>query len=199
MSTARSPATLEASADGRVQRSARSRARIAEALLELVQEGEPRPTGEQVAARAGVGLRTVFRHFEDMESLHAEVHRRVEALIRPLVETPPSGHTLEERLQGLLQQRAAAFERMAPFKRAGEIERWHSPFLQRRHTDMVRGLRANLRRALPEIDTAPAPLRQAVELLLSYEAWQRLRHDQGLGKERAQEVLRDSVLALLAR
>jgi AcrR family transcriptional regulator len=51
-----------------VQRGARNRAAIVAALLELVGEGELEPTAEQVAERACVGTRTVFRHFADMES-----------------------------------------------------------------------------------------------------------------------------------
>ena len=54
-------------ADGRVLRGARTRERIVDAVFELVSEGTVRPTAEEVASRAGVGIRTVFRHFDDME------------------------------------------------------------------------------------------------------------------------------------
>ena len=54
------------SLDGRRQRSARSRAAIIEASFELMQEGVLAPTAQQIAERAGVGIRSFFRHFEDM-------------------------------------------------------------------------------------------------------------------------------------
>ena len=57
----------KAEVDGRFRRSVRSRERILDALRELVSEGNLRPTGQQVAARASVSLRTVFRQFDDME------------------------------------------------------------------------------------------------------------------------------------
>lgn len=60
-----------AAKDGRRRRSAQSRDRIVEALLDLVAGVVVTPSAEAVAARAGVGLRTVFRHFRDMESLSA--------------------------------------------------------------------------------------------------------------------------------
>ncbi len=104
----------EQEVDGRVQRSVRSRERILEALVELVQEGELQPTGEQVATRAGVGLRTVFRHFEDMESLYAEIQARLQRLFQPLLAAP--------LVEGGLRERAS--ERMAPFKRSDRLRRW---------------------------------------------------------------------------
>ena len=39
---------------------------------------------------------------------------------------------------------------------------------------------------------------EALDLLLSYEAWSRLRHDQGLSVKRAKETLEAAVRRLLA-
>jgi AcrR family transcriptional regulator len=55
--------------DGRRLRSVRSRELIIEAMLNLVAEGILVPTAQQVAERADVGIRSVFRHFADMESI----------------------------------------------------------------------------------------------------------------------------------
>ena len=71
--------------DGRVQRGARNRELILDALFTLVASGDLQPTAEEVAQQAGVGTRTVFRHFDDMESLYAEMSARVEKEIRPLL------------------------------------------------------------------------------------------------------------------
>ena len=57
--------------DGRLLRTERSRQLIIEALHELINEGILVPTAQNVADRAGVGIRTVFRHFADMETLFA--------------------------------------------------------------------------------------------------------------------------------
>ena len=64
--------------DGRRRRSVRSRQRIVEALLGLIRDGEMHPSAAQVAQKAGVSLRTVFRHFEDMESLNREMGAIIE-------------------------------------------------------------------------------------------------------------------------
>jgi len=61
------------SVDGRRQRGQDNRARIVAAMMDIVREGQIAPSAEQVAARADVGLRTVFRHFQDMDSLYREM------------------------------------------------------------------------------------------------------------------------------
>ena len=93
--------------DGRVQRSIRSRQRILDALVELVEEGELQPTGQQVADRAGVGERTVFRHFEDMETLHAELSGRLRREVAPLLEGRRPEGSLRERVAALVARRVA--------------------------------------------------------------------------------------------
>ena len=85
-------------ADGRVRRSQRSGQAIVEALMELVGEGVLEPTAQQVAERAHVGIRTVFRRFSDMESLFAEMDARLQAEAVPLL--------LGGRPQGRLAERA---------------------------------------------------------------------------------------------
>ena len=182
--------------DGRVLRSLRSRQQIADALADLVRGGELMPTAEQVAERAQVGLRTVFRHFQDMETLYAEVDGRIRGSFRERVLEQVSG-TLPLRVRRLIAQRAGLFEAVAPFKHSEALRRWNSPFLQKSHAEMVRELRQHLRRALPELDSVSGELQQAIELLTSFEAWDRLRREQSLGRERAQTLVSDAVLALL--
>ncbi|KCZ53122.1 TetR/AcrR family transcriptional regulator [Hyphomonas pacifica] len=65
--------------DGRRQRSERSRAQIIEAMFALIQEGDISPSAAGVTERSGVGLRTVFRYFEDMDSLYGETSEIVTA------------------------------------------------------------------------------------------------------------------------
>ena len=55
--------------DGRLLRSERSRRLIIESMINLVDEGFLVPTAQQVAQRADVGIRSVFRHFDDMDDI----------------------------------------------------------------------------------------------------------------------------------
>ena len=55
----------------------------------------------------------------------------------------------------------------------------------------------DLQAELPELERYPDPVRQVVELLTSFEAWDRLRVEQGLSRARAEESLRAALLSLL--
>ena len=72
----------QTSSDGRIQRSERSRQLIIEAMIDLINNGNLIPTAQQVADQAGVAIRTVFRHFTEMEKLYGEI----DASIRPVYE-----------------------------------------------------------------------------------------------------------------
>ena len=74
--------------DGRINRSVVTRKKIVTALTALVYEGHLTPTAEQVAQRAEVGLRTVFRHFDDMDSLYREISLDLEAQGKRLATAP---------------------------------------------------------------------------------------------------------------
>lgn len=177
--------------DGRLRRSERSREAIVGALLELIGSGVPAPTARQVAERGGVGIRSVFRHFSEMESLYAAMDARLEREARRMFLGGERTGSLEERARGFVHQRAAVFERIAPFKRAANLQRPRSRFLDRRHRAMQRELRADLLAWLPELRSAQAAVVDAFDLLGSFEAWDRLRTEQGLGAK--------AVVATLAR
>ena len=185
--------------DGRALRGARNREKIVDALLELVREGELLPTAEQVSQRAGVGTRTVFRHFDDMENLNGEVQAAIKLEIDPLLGEPRSTGTLAQRAQAMIERRIAIFERIAPFMRSGDIQRWNTPFLQRNHAESTRRMRADLLRWLPELADVDDDRLEAIDLFTSFDAWNRLRVDQRLGRERTQQVIEASVIALLGK
>lgn len=184
-------------ADGRTRRSERSRLAMADAVYELVGEGVLRPTAHQVAERAGVGIRTVFRHFSEVDALLGEVAQRVRAELEPVLRQAPPVGSLEQRGRELVRRRAAFYERMAPYSRSGNIQRWRSPYLQGEHAETVRALRETLETAIPEVAAAAPDLRAALEMAASFEAWDRLRSDQRLGPARTQAAIERTVLALL--
>jgi AcrR family transcriptional regulator len=189
-----------ASGDGRVQRGERNRKVIVEAVVELVRAGNIRPTAEQVARRAGVGTRTVFRHFDDMESLHAEMNELVTAEILPLLEDRHVLGNRSQRVQELVRWRVRIFERIAPFKRASNHHRPRSAYLQEKHAELNRRLRADIAACLEaELKIGAESLLDAVDLITSFEVWDRLRSDQRLGRDRAARVVEQSLHALLAR
>ena len=187
--------------DGRVQRGARNRELILDALFALVGSGEHQPTAEQVAQQAGVGTRTVFRHFADMESLYCEMNARVEKEVRPLLRGDLPTGDLSTRVTAWVDQRALVFERISPFLLSGQSVRHRSRFLQENHARFCRVLRADLERGFAkELDrgSGTSLLLDALDVVASFEAWHRLRVDQGLGRARAARVVKQSLLAIFA-
>lgn len=193
------PPAAEPSADGRRRRGEDSRARIVQAMLDLVREGHVAPSAELVAARAEVGLRTVFRHFKDMESLYREMSSVIEGELLALAETPFKAVGWRERVLELVERRGWAYERIAPFKRASEIHRHQSETLALDNAKLVAGAREILRRELPANLAANQDIFEAIDLLLSFDAWRRLRQDQELSPQAAKGVLQQMILATLDR
>lgn len=197
MATPRRKAAEIVPLDGRRQRSDASRRRIAEAMIELIREGEVAPSADRVAERAGVGRRTVFRLFDDMDGVYREMHAVMVARLQPMFLAPFAGQTWRERLDEVVERRARMFEEMAPVKSAADAHRYHSSFLQTEHKRLTRLQRDTLLAILPRSIASQADKVEALDLTLSFEAWRRLREEQSLPVKRAIEVLRRMTRALV--
>ena len=185
-------------ADGRVNRSIATRKKIVDALVVLVHEGHFSPTAEQVAARAQVGLRTVFRHFDDMDSLYREISMDLDAMVEPLLHQRLDAPTWQERLLRSIDLRIEIYERLSPIYVAAQVHRHESKYLAGNLMDSTRLQRDLLKRLLPTAVARQATLLDALDLMLSFDAWIRLRREQGLAKAAARDVMRLGARALLA-
>ena len=185
--------------DGRLNRSILTRKKIVDALTALVYEGVLAPTAEQVAQRADVGLRTVFRHFDDMDALYREISLDVDAQITPLLQMRLDAPTWQARVLQSIDLRGEIYDRLAPVYLAAQVHRHASAYLARNMMESAGLQRDLLRRLLPPAVAQDAPLLDALDLLLSFEAWVRLRREQGLTSDQARAVMRLGVQALLDR
>jgi AcrR family transcriptional regulator len=166
-------------------------------MLELMRAGDVSPGAELVADRARVGLRTVFRHFKDMDSLYREMAHVIAAELREVASRPFKAETGRDRILELIERRSHAYEKIAPFKSASDAHRHRSPFLAAHDGQLAMQSREILTRLLPEDLARDATKLEALDLLLSYEAWSRLRREQGLTPHRAREVLDAEVRRVL--
>jgi AcrR family transcriptional regulator len=183
--------------DGRRHRSQKSQARIVNAMLELVAKGNLAPSADQIADIAKVGRRSVFRHFSDMDTLYREMSESIAATmgstaLRPFQATGWVGQVLE-----LVDRRAMGFEKMRPFLLAAQVHRHRSVFLRTSHAQFVEMLRKALVGILPKEVAGDAVMVEALDMLLSFESWCRLRDDQGLGVAKSKRVLKQAIEALL--
>jgi AcrR family transcriptional regulator len=184
--------------DGRIIRRFNNRRRIVAAMLELVRAGAISPGAEEVAARAGLGLRTVFRHFDDMNSLYREMAEAMRHELQPIVAAPFASRDWKGMLAEMVDRRARLFERAMPFKDAADVHRHRSLFLRKDYQRMRSEERAALAAALPAALKNDRKFFEALALVLSFAAWQHLRRDQKQGASQARETVEFAVRSLLA-
>jgi AcrR family transcriptional regulator len=181
--------------DGRKARADGNRRRIAHAMIELLRQGETDPNAERIAAHAGVGRRTVFRLFDDIDGLYREMHAIMLARVAPILTAPIAGATPQARLTDIIERRARAFEEILPIKTAADRVRHRSVFLTEGHERLTAMQREVILFVAPK--KLARETREALDLALSIETWRRLRPEQKLSLKSAKAVLRRMVEALL--
>ena len=186
--------------DGRTLRSLRTREAIVDATIGLLEDGDLRPTAPRVAERASVSVRSVFQHFDDLESLHAAVAERLVERVAALVPPIDPDGPLEVRLDRFVRQRSLLLEAVTPIRRAADV---HGPFsteITARLRDGQAFLRAALRHTFgPELGKRPGEddRLDALDMALSWSTWDGLRAGLGRSQEEAARVLRSMAAAVL--
>lgn len=183
--------------DGRKQRSERSRLAIVDAMLDLIEGGRIEPSAAEIAERAGVSARTVFRHFEEMDSLYREMTERMEAQIMPIVQQPFTADGWRAQLGELLDRRAMIYERIMLLKIAASIRRFSSDYLMFNYQRFIHLERVGLENVLPSDTRKDAVLMSAVEMCAGFQTWRRLRQDQNLTPDQSRDVVRLAIGKLL--
>jgi len=188
--------------DGRRLRTERTQTAVVDAMLDLYREGVLRPSAPEIAQRAGVSERTVFRLFDDLESLTTTVLERQTARVGHLFAAPDTSGGREERIDALLAQRLTLYEEVAPVMRAARL---CLPFsAAARDAVQARGrlLRRQVERQFrPELDGLSPPergeLETALDITLGLETLEVLRATNGLSVPETRAVLVRMVRALL--
>lgn len=182
--------------DGRRRRSQQSRDRIIAAMMALVEEGQISPIAEQVAERAQVGLRSVFRHFKDMDSLFAEMAVRLSRHYQPAL-APFVSPDWRGRLGEVVERRVTAYEVLLPYKRAADAHRHASPAIQSNYVQTGQLLRNRLKSLLPPHLESDSNALETLDFLLSMESWQRLRLDQKLSVDTARVIIEAQIKSVV--
>ena len=184
--------------DGRRLRSERSRQAMINAALILIEEGNFAPTAKQISARAGVGIRSFFRQFEDMDQFFAAVDEHtVGSFWESFLHEGDREGTLTERLDSIVATYAKAFEEHRSLLLATKSLRWSSRVLKENYERYQQISRANKERWLPEMSQLPLDERELADAYLSFEMWHRLRDIQGLSCSAAQAVILKALTRLL--
>ena len=174
--------------DGRRLRSARTRQLVIEAYMELLRDNPAIPTAAQIAERAGYSVRSVFERFPDLHALRvAAVDYALAKGIDQVWSAGPDGDR-QARLKAHVERRAHICEQWLPLWRALNMNKGDSKELEIR----IRLIRGEIIRRIevmykPELSTlADVPRRQtvlAIEALIDFESWGRMREFFGLSKQ----------------
>ncbi|CAI8189250.1 MAG: HTH-type transcriptional repressor FabR [Alphaproteobacteria bacterium] len=183
--------------DGRRQRSERSRAAIITAALNLIDNGNFAPTAREIAEEAGIGLRSFFRHFDDMEALMETIDQHMREFYESLFVRPFKSGTLEERIEDIIIDRSEAYERLKKLMMTSQAQLWRSKVVQKNYARNQKGLRKHLDKWLPELAKLPAAHREAVHAAASFENWHRLRQHQKLNISDARMAMMVAIKSLL--
>jgi len=195
--------TAPTAVDGRNLRAERTRTALAAAYLDLLTEGDLRPTAERIAGRAGVSPRSVFKHFPDREALFAAASEIQEGRIRDLMgDLPDPSAPLEERIDAFVDQRARFHEFVSPVRRSALLTEPFSPVIAERLKMAREAGAAHVDHVFaPELGAvrgrAREDLRAALCAVSAWPTWESLRRHQGLPADRARSVLRQMVAAQL--
>ena len=191
-------AVAKTAVDRRVARGEETRRRLAEALISLLEDGAAQPAAREIAERAGVSLRLVFHHFEDMEQLlRSAVAVQVDRHWSRLRPVDP-GLPLGERIERLVRQREVLYEAIGPVRRAAARVELGSPTVAAELEHARTGLRRGLEAAFGPESAGDATALDALEVATSWETWEQLRSRMALGRTAARKVMVRMVESLLA-
>ena len=189
------------STDGRSLRRERNRDSVIDALLDLVREGNMDPGGAEIAERAGVSHRSVFRYFDDLGDLittaiDTELNR---AFALGQIDDLGEG-TLNHRIEVLVDSRLRKFDYTHGIVSLARVRAFTLPGIDARFSELAVDVRDQLRLHIaPELAAAPKADREklldTVQCLVSWDVFD--WHRRLLGHS-DNEIRKTSVYALNA-
>ena len=187
---------------GRASAVAQTRRRIIDATRALhTEQGIAATSWDDIAARAGVGVGTVYRHFPSLDELVpacAEISMQIVALSDPQ-DVPSLFDRIDEpaeRFERLVRQVFAIYERGAPELRVIRSEPEMHPSVAEAGEALEALLTALVDAAVEPFRIEPAG-RAVVRAMVDLGTWQALR-DQGLGPAEAVDTVSQMLAARVA-
>jgi len=189
--------------DGRRQRRVHNRDAVVDALLDIYRDGNLRPSTDEIADRAGLSPRSIFRYFDDVDDLaRSAVDRQLERTIPLLPIAASPGDPLADRVRALADQRFLIFEEAG---QAAKVSRLRSPF-QPLLAERTSRNRAFLRQQLIELfapelhrmgGSRAADAASAADVMTSFESYHLLTEGRQFGAGRARSVMVEALTAIL--
>lgn len=193
----------EVRSDGRHARRDRNRLAVVDAMLELYSEGRFDPSSDEIAERAGLSPRSLFRYFDDIDDLvRAAISRQYER-VRPLAEIDLSTEApLAERVSRLVRSRLRTYDAIAAAGKVARARAHAQPLVAEQLTQARALWRRQVERLFaPELAAMPAARAAGAlavaDVLASFESVQLMRDDQALTRARIEAALTESLTRLM--
>jgi len=193
---------VQGKTDGRNARTERTRSKVVEAMLSLIDGGDLRPTARRVAEHANISLRSVFQHFADLESLLAAVADAQMGRLGQFISPEIGAGPLAERTRSFVRRRTELLETITPVRRAALLQEPFSEELARRLRWAHDMARAEIERTFAPELTAVSPdegndIVLALDVATNWSAWDTSRRLNGLSIEESKQVMERTIRALL--
>lgn len=191
--------------DGRRAGRDRNRLAVVDALLDLYAEGNLRPGADEVAKRAGLSRRSVFRYFDDLDDLDRTAIARQQERVRPLWDIKGLGEgSLADRIAAMASMRCSLFETVAP---AARVSRMRAPIHPVIASELGESRKLFIRQVerqfAPELEAlAPAERKRmvaALDVACSFEAFDLMRAAHGMTVPQVREAMAAALGALLGQ
>ena len=160
--------------DGRNLRSINSQKLIVDACIKLFKAGNLEPTAQQVADESGVGIRTVFRQFDEMENLFKSVDAVLSKDYDFEVSYDPSS-SFDARLQSTISHMNAGYEKHKLIMFMTVSKMWKYEFLRKNYLMYQDLIKSKTEEILPEVLSFDTVSRHLFHASLSFAMWTRLQ------------------------
>ena len=183
------------SADGRHLRLVRGKEAALDALLALYTEGRPYPTFADIAERAGISERTLFRYFGSYDDFIAEAARTMFPKISKFFSATPIEGDLRTRLVALADLRCKFVKQFGAMVRSVDVlaAEWQAAktLTEQREKLLATQLSSWLGSERPLISD------DTFALLQNLYGWRSMDRMTGAVGKRAPELLADAALAII--
>jgi AcrR family transcriptional regulator len=187
--------------DGRTARGARTRKAIIDALYDLLREGHSDAGARAIAERAGVSTRSLYQHFEDLETVYAEVAARQADAINPYLSPIDPLIPLAERVDRLVAARDEMYSIIAPVRHAVNVHHTArtSPVVRNNLNRLHRAMCQQIVATFPREVSDDERMLAQIDVCLSFESWHQFTSQHGLTRAAARGHLAGLVNLVVAR
>ena len=179
--------------DGRINRSKTTLNKIVAATISLLRKNNNGqiPTAQEIAVKSGVGIRTVFRHIDDMEGLIEEVNRRyLNDLENYILKNNPKQNSKDKRIEHVIKERFYLYNTYQHVFNLTITSLNNSNAIRAGFIKFNNILRKRFENLIPEIKMINKDKQNLIDTLISYAAWFRMTKFNNTKEEKFIEELK---------